>query len=97
MSPDESNGNGEGSDDEHPLKLAVDFNDWLQSRKFLSRALERLGRVLPPSGPGPAAELSQVLLAVDAELAAEREVWETLIRPRLTKYEGAPIPPLHFL
>lgn len=94
---DGKNGNGEGSDDEHPLKLAVDLNDWLYARKLLSRALERLGRCVPPSGPGPAAELSQCIAAADVELEREREVWEEIIRPRLSKYENAPIPPLTFL
>jgi hypothetical protein len=94
---DGKNGNGEAGDDEHPLRLAVDFNDWLFARRRFSRVLERLGSRIPPPGPGPAAELSQLIAATDAELAREREIWETIIRPRLRQYEGAPIPPLTFL
>jgi hypothetical protein len=77
--------NEQNSGDEHPLKLAVDIGDWAFARKLLSRALERLGRCVPPSGPGPAAELAQVIAALDVELARERRVWDELIRPRLTK------------
>jgi hypothetical protein len=94
VSDESENGNGPG---EHPLKLAVDFNDWLFARERLGRVLERLGRRIPPPGPGPAAELAQLIAATDVELAREREIWETVIRPRLTKYESAPIPPITFL
>jgi len=91
---DEEDGNDSG---EHPLKLAVDINDWLFARKRLGRVLERLSSCVPPSGPHPAAQLSQLIAATDVELAREREIWETIIRPRLTKYENAPIPPLTLL
>jgi hypothetical protein len=100
VSNEGENGNGsagDGGDGEHPLKIAVDFNDWLYARERLNRVLVRLGGCLPPSGPGPAAELSQVIAATDGLLDREREVWETIIRPRLKKFEGAPIPPLTFL
>jgi hypothetical protein len=95
MSNDE-NESGDGSG-EHPLKLALDINDWLYARKRLGRVLERLGSRVPPPGPHPAAELSQLIAATDVELAREREVWTEIIRPRLKKYEGAPIPPLTML
>jgi len=92
----EQDESGDGSG-EHPSKLAIDIDDWNFARRRLSRVLDRLSRCVPPLGPGPAAELSQVIAATDVELAREREVWETCIRPRLTKYEDAPIPPLTFL
>jgi hypothetical protein len=79
---------------EHPLKLAVDIDDWLHARKLLSRALAGFGRCVPPPDAGRAAELARLIVAADRELARERIVWEVHIRPRLTKYEGAPVPPL---
>lgn len=94
MADDEQNGDGKGSYGEHPLKLAVDISDWLFARKLLSRALGGFSRCVPPPDAGRASELSRLIAAADAELARERLIWETLIRPRLTKFEGAPVPPL---
>lgn len=91
---DEQDGNGGDPDAEHPLKLAVDINDWLVARKLLSRALAGFSRCVPPPDAGREAELARLIAAADSELARERIIWETLIRPRLTKYEGAPVPPL---
>ena len=90
-------GDGSGVDDEHPLKLAVDINDWEFAGRHLLRLLVRLGGRIPPPDAGAAAELAQLVAHADAEFARFVEVWETCIRPRLKKYEDAPIPPLTFL
>lgn len=79
------------------LKLAGDINDWAFAGRKLLRVVERLGSRVPPFGPGPAAELSQLIAATDVELARLAGVWATVIRPGLTKHENHPIPPLTFL
>ena len=84
-------------DEEHPLKLTVDLNDWEFAGRHLLRLLVRLGASVPPFDAGRAAELSQLISRADEEFARFVEVWETSIRPRLKKYEDAPIPPLTFL
>ena len=84
-------------DDEHPLTLAVDINDWEFAGRHLLRLLVRLGSRVPPSDAGAAAELSQLIARADEELGRFFDVWRTHIRPRLKKYEDAPIPPLTFL
>lgn len=88
--------NGDGSG-EHPLHLAVDINDWTFAGDRLLRVVERLSRCVPPSGPGPAQELAQLLACLDVELARHRDVWTEIIRPRLNQYEDPPpLPPWIF-
>lgn len=79
------------------LKLASNLSDWVFAGKHLLRSVERLSRCLPPSGPGPAAELSQVIAAVDRERERHNAIWEGVIRPGLKKHEHHPVPPLTFL
>jgi len=90
-------GNGSG---EHPagdLALAYDIDRWRDAGQRLIRLVVRLGGLVPPPGPGPAAELSQRIDAFDEEFRKFVEAWETVIRPALKKFEGAPVPPLTFL
>lgn len=97
MAGDEQDRDSQDPDDENPLALAVDINDWEFAGRHLLRLFVRLGRRVPPSDAGAAAELAQLIAHADAEFARFVEVWETIIRPRLKKYEDAPIPPLTFL
>lgn len=97
MPDHESNGNGEGSDGEHPLKLAVDINDWSQAGRRILKVVDGIGRIVPPADAGEAAQLGQLATRANGLVAEHFEVWETLIWPRLKKFEGAPIPPLMML
>ena len=85
----------DGSRDD--LALAVDIDDWIFAGRHLLRAVELLGRCVPPLGPGPAAELSWRITKVDDELGRLFDTWETLIRPRLKRHEGNEPPALTFL
>ena len=91
------NGDGKGGDTSDDLAIAYDIDRWSEAGRRLGELVVQLGRLVPPTGPGPAAELSQRLPAFDEEFRRFVEAWETVLRPALKKFEDAPIPPLTFL
>lgn len=94
--PNEKSGNA-GVNGQHPLKLAVDIQDWSNAGRRILKVVAGIGRIVPPFDGGEAAELGQLATRANELITEHFDVWETIIWPRLKKFEGAPTPPLLFL
>lgn len=74
----------------------MDLVDYAHVHGRLERVLQRLAGSVPGVSPDRSQEFDWILAEADGLHERARTIWETLIRPRLKKYEDTDGPPPWF-